>query len=93
MRFRTRLRKYRLDTGLSQVEVATILSLTDPTSVSRWERGERLPSAERLLELSALYHRLANDLLFPIYVDARKRVFDRIQFAEKARQTDNQTQK
>jgi transcriptional regulator with XRE-family HTH domain len=78
MRFRTRLRKSRLDSGLSQVEVAAILSLTDPTSVSRWERGERLPSAERLLELSALYHRLANELLFPIYVLARRRIFQKL---------------
>ena len=78
MSFKTRLRKCRLDSGLSQIEVATILSLKDPTSVSRWERGERLPSPERLLEMSALYKRLVNDLLFPIYIDAGKRIFQKL---------------
>ena len=71
---KNRLRKYRLDAGLSQTEVAKILKLKSPASVSRWERAERLPNPERLLELSALYHRLVNDLLWPRYSKARDRV-------------------
>lgn len=73
-----RLRTYRLAAGLSQTQVAQVLQLKSPTSVSRWERAERLPSPERLLELSALYHRLVNDLLWPRYETARDRVNRRI---------------
>lgn len=78
MTFRNRLRKYRLAAGLTQVQVAAALGLDGPTSVSRWERGERLPEPERLLELSALYHRLVNDLLLPQFTAARERVNARL---------------
>ena len=73
----TRLRKYRRATGLTQVQVASILQLEDASSVSRWERGERLPSPRHLLELSALYHRVVNDLLWPDYLKARARIHQR----------------
>lgn len=74
---RTRLRKCRLDAGLSQVQVAHILKLKTPTSLSRWEKGERLPSLDRCLDLAAVYHRLVEDLLFPMYASARSRIHRR----------------
>lgn len=74
-RYRTRLRMYRRQRGFSQAEVATVLQLKSPAIVSRWERGEQVPSPRRLLELSALYQRLVNDLLRPDYLAARTRVF------------------
>lgn len=74
---RTRLRKCRLDAGLSQVQVARLLKLKTPTSLSRWEKGERLPSSERCFDLAAVYHRLVEDLFFPVYSDARSRIHRR----------------
>ncbi|MFH1680617.1 MAG: helix-turn-helix transcriptional regulator [Candidatus Eisenbacteria bacterium] len=71
---KTRLRKYRLSASLSQRDVARALRLKSSTVVSRWERGERLPNPRRLLELSALYHRLVNDILRPDWIEARDRV-------------------
>lgn len=79
MTIETRLRKYRLATGLTQVDVAQVLNLDSAASVSRWEKGQRMPSAERLLELSALYHRMVNDLLLPQYLESRKRIIARLQ--------------
>lgn len=73
------LRRYRRAAGFSQREVARVLGLTRPASVSRWECGERIPTPGRLLELSCLYHRLVNDLLLPDYLDARARVATRLQ--------------
>jgi len=70
MHHQTRLRQSRLAAGYSQVEVAHILQLKSHAPVSRWEHGERLPSTQRLLELSALYQRQANELLLPQYHDA-----------------------
>ena len=78
-----RLRKYRLDAGLSQAQVAKVLRLRSPASVSRWERAERLPAPDRLLELSALYNRLVNDLLWPRYSEARDRVNRRVRMLNK----------
>lgn len=73
-----RLRKIRRAAGLTQGEVAQVLRLTSPTSVSRWERGERLPDPTRLLELAALYRRSVNDLLLPRFLSARDRVNARL---------------
>lgn len=74
---RTRLRKCRLDAGLSQVQVARYLGLKTPTSLARWEKGERLPSPQRSFELAAVYHRLVEDLYFPMYSQARNRIHRR----------------
>lgn len=81
---RTRLRKCRLDAGLSQVQVARILKLKTPTSLSRWEKGGRLPTADRLLDLAAVYHRLVEDLLFPMYTSSRSRIHRRRLFLERS---------
>lgn len=77
-RFRTRLRKYRRWSGLTQRQVATVLRLKSRGIVSRWENGSQLPCSRRLLELSALYHRLANELLLPEYRAAEHRVAKRL---------------
>jgi len=80
---RTRLRKCRLDAGLSKVQVARLLRLKTPTSLSRWEKGERLPSPERCLDLAAVYHRLVEDLFYPMYAEARHRIHRRRQILER----------
>lgn len=72
------LRRYRRAAGLSQGQVARILGLARPASVSRWECGERTPTPGRLLELSCLYSRLVNDLLLPDYLTTRTRVEARL---------------
>jgi transcriptional regulator with XRE-family HTH domain len=72
------LRRYRRAAGLSQRDVARILGLERPASVSRWECGERIPTPGRLLELSCLYHRLVNDLLLPEYLATRSRIDARL---------------
>lgn len=72
------LRRYRRAAGLSQLDVARVLGLERPASVSRWECGERTPTPARLLELSCLYHRLVNDLLLPDYLAARIRIESRL---------------
>lgn len=74
----TQLRRYRRAKGFSQAQVARALDLSSPTSISRWERGERIPTPAHLLELSALYQRMVNDLLLPQYRDAQRRVYKRL---------------
>lgn len=49
------LRTYRKRAGLTQKEVAHLLGINDPTSVSRHERGVRIPTLERSLEYSVIY--------------------------------------
>ena len=45
---------YRKEQGLSQVELAEALDVSRQT-ISKWETGAALPSAENLLALSRLY--------------------------------------
>lgn len=73
----TRLRKYRLEAGLSQLEVALALGYKSHHSISKWELGARTPQPKQLLALSALYGRLVNDLLLPQYQEIRKQVLSR----------------
>jgi len=72
------LRRYRLEAGLSQIQVTKILGLRSSASICRWEHGDRVPSLNRLLELSVLYARLVNDLVRPQYLAARERVRTRL---------------
>lgn len=48
------LQYYRKEKGLSQIELAEILEVSRQT-ISKWETGTVLPSAENLLALSQLY--------------------------------------
>lgn len=62
------IRERRMEAGLTQVELATRLSVNQ-TAVSQWERGTALPSGEKLPELAnalgctidALYGRESQD--------------------------------
>lgn len=56
------LQRYRKRQGLSQVELAEALDVSRQT-VSKWETGTALPSAENLLALSKLYGVPADALL------------------------------
>lgn len=53
---------YRKNNNLTQQQVADILSL-DQTTISRWEKGRKLPRAERLTKIAKLYGCSVEDLL------------------------------
>ena len=50
-----RLKAVRERLGLNQSKLASQLNFSSPTVVSRFERGERLPSTETLIKLAELY--------------------------------------
>lgn len=53
---------YRKRSNLTQQQVADILGL-DQTTISRWEKGRKLPRAERLTTISKLYGCSVEELL------------------------------
>ena len=61
--FGERLHRYREDRGLSQRQLAQLAGL-DPISISRYERGQGLPTADALAELAKTLHVTADALLF-----------------------------
>lgn len=68
--FASLIKKYRKAKGLTQNDVAQALFVT-PQSVSKWERGEVLPSMEKLCDLSKLLSVSLDVLLDHCPLDAR----------------------
>ncbi|MDE6898799.1 MAG: helix-turn-helix transcriptional regulator, partial [Lawsonibacter sp.] len=60
---------YRKEQGLSQVELAEALDVSRQT-ISKWETGAALPSAENLLALSRLYGVTVDALLNGVETEA-----------------------
>ncbi len=69
-RVSNRLRKYRLERGLEQREVAYLLGIKSHSSISQWEHGVNLPTLEKLFLLSFIYKTLPDEL----YYDLRQEV-------------------
>lgn len=69
--FPNSLKKYRRIMGFSQKEVAEILEFKSTSRISRWEKGESMPSVKNLLKLSFLYSTLPNDLYHDLWQEVR----------------------
>lgn len=52
---------YRKKCGLSQHEVALSLGL-DQTTISTWEKGKKMPRANRMPSIATLFHCSIDDL-------------------------------
>ncbi len=52
---------YRRKMNMTQLEVAGIMGI-DQTTVSRWEKGKKLPRSGKLPSISKLYHCTIEDL-------------------------------
>ena len=57
-----RLRRFRKQMGLTQTEVATLLSLKHTTRIILWEQGKSIPSFINILKLSVIYHCYPHEL-------------------------------
>lgn len=55
MEFSERLKKLRKDAGLTQVDVASKLGISQPAYAS-WERGVKKPTQENLVKLSKILY-------------------------------------
>jgi len=58
------LKEHRKLMGYSQSGVMRKLKLKSTAMISRWEKGEIMPSSDNLLKLSLLYKTLVNELYF-----------------------------
>ncbi len=56
------IKKIRIEKGISQENIATALGVSTAT-VSRWESGEFIPRAEKLVRLAELLGVTTDDLL------------------------------
>jgi transcriptional regulator with XRE-family HTH domain len=70
------LRALRRSWGLSQDEVASLLGLTSPSQVSRFERDERLPNLDVLIAYEVLLRKSARGLFPTRYSKIESRVMD-----------------
>ena len=61
----TNIRTYRIEAGLTQAQLATILGVTQ-AAVAMWEAGERKPDIIMLKKISNALNVSADTLLEPI---------------------------
>jgi transcriptional regulator with XRE-family HTH domain len=65
------LRQKRLDSGLSQLDVARVLGYSSPQFVSNWERGLVSPPLETIAVLIDLYKIPAQEVVNRILEETR----------------------
>lgn len=58
----SKLSEYRRDAGLTQQNVAEILTVTQST-ISQWETGRCLPTTDKLRRLALLYECTVDELI------------------------------
>jgi transcriptional regulator with XRE-family HTH domain len=61
----THIRSNRQRLGLSQIDLADELGVTQP-SVSSWERGKQMPDMKNLVQLERLFELAPGTLLIPV---------------------------
>lgn len=66
------LRHYRKQAGLRQVDVAAKLGFVSADRISRWEKGQSLPSVINLFKLSAIYKVPAEELYREVFNSIEK---------------------
>jgi transcriptional regulator with XRE-family HTH domain len=65
------LRLYRKKRGLKQRDVARILGVRSAAMISRWEKGQTLPSTLNVFRLALIY-RTMTDTLYMDYISVLK---------------------
>ena len=60
------LRKYRKASGLKQQDVAHILGIKSSSRISRWEKGEGIPSLVNVFKLAILYRVMVDSLFIDL---------------------------
>jgi len=60
--------------GYSQKEVADILGIHSTNRISRWEKGEAIPSVKNLLKLGILYATLADELYYELWQELKEEI-------------------
>lgn len=63
--------------GYSQKDVAKFFGFKNSSSISRWEKGEAMPSVKNLLMLSALYATLPAELYDELYQEVKNKIMKR----------------
>src|SRR5713101_2328883 len=85
VRFTNRLWRQRRRVGLSQQRVADLVGYHTPSEISRFERGERLPSLVMALKLEIVYHTPVAFLFPDLYLRLRDGVRAKQEELEKRR--------
>jgi len=66
-----KLQTFRKGAGLQQRQVAALLGLNNPTSLSDWENRKQMPSGTHLIKLCILYDKTVQEI-YPEYYEQLK---------------------
>lgn len=87
---RNRIRHCRMSMRLPQKDLAFLMDL-DPTQVSKWEQGERLPGAYNTVGLAVATGVLVEEIFIDFRREWQERVRDRWKLLESIRKEETQT--
>jgi len=57
------IRRMRKERGITVAEIQERLGLSTPRVIYKWQKGERMPGTENLLELSKMFGASVNDII------------------------------
>jgi len=57
------IRRMRKERGITVAEIQDRLGLSTPRVIYKWQRGERMPGTDNLLELSKMFGVSVNDII------------------------------
>lgn len=72
-----RLRLYRRKNGLSQKRAAYFMGLKTTTSLSHYEKGDKVPSLQNALKLEIILHAPVAFLFRELFEESKKDIQDR----------------
>ena len=82
----TRIKQLRLSRGMTQTELAKVMSVTR-SSVNAWEMGISVPTAAKLVELSLFFH-VSTDYLLGYTKEQKELIFALLSYFEKEKSED-----
>jgi len=76
-KFENNLWKFRKRANLKQKDVAYLLGIKNISQISRWEKGERLPSLENAFKLGEIYNCEIKELFPELSQNTKKFILKR----------------
>jgi transcriptional regulator with XRE-family HTH domain len=73
------LRLYRNQSALTQTDIASLLGLTNFSSISRWEQGKRKPNVIMLLVYHFVFNIPIEEILEPLKYELKPLLIERMQ--------------
>ena len=80
------LRTFRIKSGYNEKQVAAILGIKSPDTITRWENGETMPSTIYALAMGDLYGAKLPDLFPTLWKKCMREINERLKILKKKKE-------